>query len=105
MGTQAKPFEAIAGNVYQEHSYHVPARYIVVARFNGNYDEGPQAMAQRFVSAVNQHNELVAALKGLMEEINSSKVNLRKLNVRKDFSMMNAQAYANKVLAQVEQKG
>lgn len=43
--------------------------------------------------------ELLEALKALSKEIN-----LSKLNIRKDFALMNAKAYADKIIANAEVK-
>jgi hypothetical protein len=66
----------------------------------GSETEQEKANAAFIVECVNAHYALVAenerlreALKGLADNIN-----LSKLNIRKDFSLMNAHAYALKVL-------
>ncbi len=57
------------------------------------------ANAAHIVHCVNNHDALLQALKALVREID-----LSKLNVRKDFSLLNAHAYATKTLAQAEGK-
>lgn len=52
-----------------------------------------------FVRAVNFHEALLEALKALAKE-----VDLNKLNIRKDFSLINAHAYALKVIHRAEVK-
>jgi hypothetical protein len=45
------------------------------------------------------YDDILAALRGLDREITASRF---KLDVRKDFSLMNAQAYASKLLHQYD---
>jgi hypothetical protein len=52
---------------------------------------------QFILTACNLHDELLQALKCLTQEIN-----LSKLKVRKDFSLLNAHAYACKVIFKAE---
>jgi len=66
---------------------------------NGNTEVWPIATvyrakdADRIVRACNSHADLLAALEGLVGEIH-----LSKLNIRKDFSLINAHACATKAI-------
>lgn len=53
----------------------------------------------QIVLAVNMHEELIQALKDLTKE-----VNLGKLNIRKDFSLISAHASALKAIFRAEDK-
>lgn len=57
------------------------------------------ANAAFIVRAVNAHEELLAALRSLTKQIH-----LGKLNIRKDFSLINAHAWATKIIAKTEEK-
>jgi len=62
-------------------------------------DDQEEANAAFIVRAINSHEELLQALKDLAREID-----LRKLNIRKDFSLMSAHAFALKAIAKAEGK-
>ena len=55
--------------------------------------------AAHIIHCVNNHEALLQALKSLVKEID-----LSKLNVRKDFSLLNAHAFAAKTIHQAEGK-
>ena len=68
-------------------------------RSNDEQQPDGDTNAAHIVRCVNNHESLLNALKSLVKEID-----LSKLNIRKDFSLLNAHAFATKTIHQAEGK-